>query len=181
MSMPRCYRRTLTTCALLAIGALDAGAGPAHAASRAASSSARGLSIAHRLADDMLGLLNADRARAGRSPLTVDGRLVELATSHSRDMATRHYFAHTAPGDSSAFDRFVRMGIQYSAAGENIGRAGGHALAGEVADINATMMAEPLNGASHHDIIIDPSLRHVGIGLCIKPGNTLYVTEDFTN
>ncbi len=179
MFMPCCYRRTLAICALLACAAL--GASPAHAASRAASGSAHSMSIAHRLADEMLGLLNADRARAGRDALTVDGRLAEIATSHSRDMAVRHYFAHTAPGDSSAFDRFARTGIQYSDAGENIGRAGGRALAWEVAAINATMMAEPLNGASHHDVIVDPALRHVGIGISIGPGNMLYVTEDFTD
>ncbi len=184
--MRRCYRRTIAICAIFAIlaGAVP-NVGVAHAAPwampRRLRASAHGATTLDRLVDEMLQLLNADRADAGVDPLTLNQPLMELATDHSRDMAARHYFDHTAPGDSDPFERFARKGIRYVDAGENLGQAGGRPLAQEISLINATMMDEPLDGASHHAVIVDPGLHHVGIGICIEPGNTIYLTEDFTN
>jgi uncharacterized protein YkwD len=42
-------------------------------------------------------LVNAQRASAGCSALTVDDRLVTAARGHSADMAQRNYFDHTTP------------------------------------------------------------------------------------
>jgi uncharacterized protein YkwD len=192
--MRRCYRRTLAICATIACAA--PGASRSHAASPTAyhqlqrhpHRSARhriqvdghAASAVDQLAGQMLQLLNTDRADAGLAPLTLDRQLTDVATSHSHDMAARHYFAHTAPGDDNPFERFARKGIRYNDAGENIGQAGGRPLSQEVSTINATMMAEPLDGASHHDVIVDPGLHRVGVGICVEPGNTIYLTEDFT-
>lgn len=137
--------------------------------------------VTNQLVDEMLQLLNEDRESAGRASLTLDRRLTTLAADHSRDMAARHYFDHAAPGDSDAFDRFARAGIQFDHAAENIGYIGGRPPEAEVAAINAAMMAEPLDGASHHDNIVDTRLHRVGIGLCIEPNGSMYLTEDFTN
>ena len=183
--MRRCYRRTIAICAILACTV--PGSGISHAASRATSHYAdadadiQGTPTVGQLADQMLQLLNTDRADAGLDPLTLDRQLTELATDHSHDMVARRYFGHTAPGDDDPFERFEHKGIRYADAGENIGRAGGRPLNQEVYMINAAMMAEPLNGTSHHDVIVDPGLHRVGIGICVEPGNTIYLTEDFTN
>lgn len=184
--MRRRSRQALAMCALLACAAPTVRPPHAHAASPAASPAFRSphassAATAHQLVDQMLQLLNADRAQAGLDPLTLDRRLTWLALSHSRDMVVRHYFGHAAPGDQDAMDRFDRAGIPYTDAGENLGQAGGQPLTVEIDALNAAMMAEPLDGTSHHDVIVDPGLHRVGIGICIEPGNTVYLTEDFTN
>lgn len=138
-------------------------------------------SLVSRLTDEILQLLNQDRVKDGRRRLLLDHRLTLLATSHSDDMAARHYFGHTAPGETDPFLRFRRLGIHYADAAENIGFASSRPLAEELRLINAAMMAEPLTGVTHHTIIVDPRLGRVGIGICIRPRNTIYLTEDFTN
>src|SRR5579875_595803 len=125
-------------------------------------------SLVRRLTDEILQLLNVDRVKDGRHRLLLDRRLTLLATSHSDDMAARHYFGHTAPGETDPFLRFRRLGIHYADAAENIGFASRRPLAEELRLINAAMMREPLSGESHHAIIVDPRLGRVGIGICIR-------------
>ncbi len=182
--MRHSYPRFRAARALLACAGLAAvSTHPAHASARPHlySVSVDPPAVTAQLAGEMLRLLNEDRASAGRGPLTLDPRLATLAANHSRDMAVRRYFAHIAPGDSDAFDRFARAGIRFDAAAENIGRIDNRPLEVEVAALNAAMMAEPLDGASHHDNIVDTRLHRVGIGLCIGPDDSMYLTEDFTN
>ncbi len=180
--MRHSYPRFLAACALLACAGLAAvSVNPAHAAALPGLYSVDTPAVTDQLVDEMLQLLNADRESAGRASLTLDRRLTTLAADHSRDMAARRYFGHAAPRDSDAFDRFARAGIQFDNAAENIGYIGGQPPEAEVAAINAAMMAEPLDGASHHDNIVDTRLHRVGIGLCIEPNGSMYLTEDFTN
>lgn len=182
--MRHSYSRFRAARALLACAALAAvSAHPTHAARRPRlhSASVDTPSVTARLTSEMLRLLNEDRASAGRGPLTLDPRLATLATNHSHDMAVRRYFAHAAPGDSNAFDRFARAGIRFDDAAENIGHIDNRPPPAEVAALNAAMMAEPLDRASHHDNIVDTRLHRVGIGLCIGPDDSMYLTEDFTN
>ncbi len=129
----------------------------------------------------MLHLLNADRVAAGVAPLVLDQRLTSVAMSHSDDMARRHYFAHTASDGDNPFRRLDQGGITYAIAAENLGLVDGYPEQQAVAVLNARMMAEPLTENSHHGIILDPRFSHVGIGIYLAPGDTVYLTEDFTN
>ncbi len=180
--MRHSYPRLLAACALLACAGLSAvSANPAHAAARPGRYPGATPAVTAQLVDEMLRLLNVDRESAGRVSLTLDRRLMTLATDHSRDMAARHYVGHAAPGDRDAFARFARSGIQFDDAAENIGHMAGRPPKAEVAALNAAMMAEPLDGASHHDNIVDTQLHRVGIGLYIGLDGSMYLTEDFTN
>ena len=180
--MRHSYPRFLAACALLACAGLAAvSANPVHAAARPGRYPGATPAVTDQLVDEMLQLLNVDRASAGRAALTLDRHLMTLAADHSRDMAARHYVSHTAPGDRDVFARFTRAGIQFDDAAENIGRIGGRPPKVEIAALNAAMMAEPLDGASHHDNIVDTQLHRVGIGLYIGLDGSMYLTEDFTD
>src|SRR5690606_9705866 len=72
--------------------------------------------------EEVVALVNAERAAAGCPAVTVDGRLTAAARAHSADMAARGYFAHTTP-DGVTFDRRIEeAGYAWSYAAENIAR-----------------------------------------------------------
>lgn len=104
---------------------------------------------------EMLNLINQERARAGVAPLTVDMRLVELARKKSQDMVARNYFSHYSPTYGSPFDMLKAAGISYRAAGENI------AGAPSVARAHAALMGS----SGHRANILNPNYTLVGIGI----------------
>jgi len=85
---------------------------------------------------------------------------------------------HYGSDGSSPFARISAKGVRYSAAGENIGMAGGYGLTGGVAIIDGGMMAEPLVQGDHHWNIVHAAYTQVGLGL-IYVGSQLWLTEDF--
>src|SRR5690606_12211263 len=52
--------------------------------------------------------------------LLIEPSLVCVARAHSRDMAERAYFGHTAPDGASPFERLTRAEYDFRAAAENI-------------------------------------------------------------
>src|SRR5438445_359988 len=59
----------------------------------------------------MVGLINADRAKAGLVALRTDGRLMSIARARSQDMATYHYFSHTEPDGQTAQSYLTAAGV----------------------------------------------------------------------
>lgn len=55
-------------------------------------------------------LVNAERAKAGCSPLRVDGRVQAAAQAHADDMAARNYYEHVSPEGRHADDRMKAAG-----------------------------------------------------------------------
>ena len=53
----------------------------------------------------MFGLVNQERVKAGAKPLTWDTRLVQVGREHSQDMFVRHYFSHISPEGKDVGDR----------------------------------------------------------------------------
>lgn len=84
----------------------------------------------------VLALANAARAqpqtcgseRYGAAPaLEWNAQLAAAALAHSRDMANRNYFAHSARDGSLVADRAVRAGYDWARIGENIAAGQGSA------------------------------------------------------
>ncbi|WP_462186179.1 MULTISPECIES: CAP domain-containing protein [unclassified Frankia] len=100
-------------------------------------------------------LTNAERAREGLAPLTVDDRLAAAAEAHSVDMATRGFFAHTSPEGRTVSDRVSALGYRYAQVAENI--AAGQNSADEV-------VTGWMNSPGHRANILIPRLRQIGIG-----------------
>ncbi len=120
---------------------------------------------------EMLALLNAERAKAGLPSFTVDIKTTAVAREHSRDMFLRSYFAHVNPEGQDAGDRMEKAGVQYTVVGENL------AYAPDVASAHQGLMNSP----GHRRNILDPSFRHIGIGIISTDRYGMMITQDFTN
>jgi len=121
---------------------------------------------------EMLGLINAERARAGAAPLH----------ARSQDMVDRHYFAHEIPGVPGVhlvFDLLDRAHVPYAMAGENLARNNDLAvegLDGAIRDTNADLMRSP----AHRANILEPAYTTLGLGLAVARGTAvLILTEVF--
>lgn len=119
-------------------------------------------------------LVNAERARAGISPLTLSPKLVAAAQIHAQDMATLGILGHDLPGvaQPSLISRAQFVGYRYGWLGENI--ASGFTDAQSL--VNAWM-----NSPEHRVNILFPSLTEAGIGVGISSNGMLYFCEEFAS
>ena len=118
-------------------------------------------------AQQMLALVNAERAKAGCSPLTENAKLTKAAQDHSQDMADHQNMSHTGSDGSSMSDRLARVGYAFRTAGENV--AYGYSSAESVMD-------GWMNSPGHKANILNCAFKEIGIGLA-RPG--YYWTQDF--
>ena len=115
---------------------------------------------------EVVRLLNAERARAGLVPVRMDGRLMAIARARSTDMATKHYFRHTQPDGRTIFDLLREAGITRYAAGEIIGRNTASTIGESAAVAVASWMGTPVNRA----MATSNDFNYVGVGLAIEAG-----------
>ncbi|MFI0353170.1 CAP domain-containing protein [Actinomadura sp. 9N407] len=112
-------------------------------------------------AGQVVSLTNAERAKHGCRPLTLDGRLQNAAQRHSADMAARGFFSHTSPEGKSPGDRITAAGYRWSTYGENI-------AAGQPTP--SSVVSAWMKSPGHRANILNCSFRHIGIGLARKGG-----------
>ena len=162
--MTRIVSRATVLAALLAtsIGIPLAFAGPASAATRTATSTTT-------YENQVVTLVNQQRAAAGCVALRNDAQLHTAAAAHSTDMARNNYFSHTGLNGSTFVTRVQATG--YTApVGENI--AWGWRTPADV--MNAWM-----NSAPHKANILNCSFKAGGVGVARKTDGTPYWTQDF--
>ncbi len=70
--------------------------------------------------EQVLDMINAQRAEHGCAPLKLEPRLEAAAERESRDMATRHFFNHTEPDGTTPGVRVHDTGYVFQMVGENI-------------------------------------------------------------
>lgn len=122
------------------------------AAAQPATTAASGLTAQEQ---QMLNLVNGERAKHGLAPLKADLQLTKLARMKSQDMISHNYFSHNSPTYGSPFQMMQRYGVSYKTAGENI--AGN----GSVASAHQALMNSP----GHRANILKSGFTHVGIGV----------------
>jgi uncharacterized YkwD family protein len=110
---------------------------------------------ASQFAQEVVTLVNKERAKVGAKPLTMDAALSNMALDKAKDMYNNKYFDHNSPTYGSPFDMMDSYGISYRAAGENIAK--GQRTPQEV--MNAWM-----NSAGHKKNILDPNFTKIGVG-----------------
>lgn len=116
---------------------------------------------------EVVKLVNAERAKAGLTALQEDWELSRVANYKSQDMHDKKYFDHTSPTYGTPFTMMKNFGISYQSAGENI--AMGQRSAQEV--VTAWM-----NSDGHRANILNKNYTHIGIGY-VADGN--YWTQMF--
>ena len=116
---------------------------------------------------EVIRLVNIERAKYGLSALTEDWELSRVARYKSQDMKDKRYFSHTSPTYGSPFDMMKSFGLSYRTAGENI--AMGQRTPQQV--VNAWM-----NSSGHRANILNSSYKKIGVGY-VASGN--YWTQMF--
>lgn len=110
---------------------------------------------------EVVKLVNAERAKAGLPALKEDWELSRVAKYKSQDMHDKNYFDHTSPTYGTPFTMMKNFGITYKSAGENIAK--GQKSATEV--VNAWM-----NSEGHRANILNKNYTHIGVGF-VQDGN----------
>jgi len=117
--------------------------------------------------EEVLRLVNVERAKYGLSALKVNWELSRVARYKSQDMCDNNYFSHTSPTYGSPFAMIKNFGISYRTAGENI--AMGY-------QTPAAVVQGWMNSSGHRANILNSSFTQIGVGY-VADGN--YWTQMF--
>ncbi len=117
--------------------------------------------------EEVVRLVNKERAARGLRPLTYNWELSRVARYKSQDMKDNKYFSHTSPTYGTPFQMMKSFGIAYRTAGENIARG----QKSPEAVVNAWM-----NSSGHRANILNKSFTQIGVGY-VGEGN--YWTQMF--
>lgn len=122
-------------------------------------------------ADEVLRLVNVERAKAQLPPVVLDLLAERAAYDHSVDMDVRQYFDHYAPAplNTDPGQRLDAAGAVYLGWGENIAE-------GQISP--AEVMADWMNSQGHRDNILNGAFTHLGVGVRYGTG-AVYWTQDF--
>lgn len=123
----------------------------------------------HAYIQQIVDLVNEERAREGLSPLTID--LKVQAAAQVRAKESEQLFSHTRPDGSSFSTALKEQGVSYRSAGENI--AWGQRSPEEV--MNGWM-----NSSGHRANIMNPDYTTIGVGYYQNANGTNYWCQLFT-
>lgn len=116
------------------------------------------------LRQQILDLVNAERASRGLNALRMNSLLEQSAQGHASDMRARNYFSHTNPEGLNSLDRIRATGyldqpcqcVWKYVTGENI-------AAGQ--QTPESVMRDWMNSQGHRDNILNPAFVEMGIGI----------------
>ncbi len=119
--------------------------------------------------DQIMDLVNIDRANDGLPALSLNSTLNLAAYAKAEDMISNHYFAHTSPEGLAPWHWIKTLGYNYSYAGENL--AIGYQDADTLVD---TWMKSP----THRANILSPNYEDMGLAV-IRSNNSTLVVQMF--
>lgn len=123
----------------------------------------------HAYIRQIVELVNAERAKEGLSPLTIDTKVQAAAQVRAQECEQR--FSHTRPNGSSFATALKEQNVSYRSAGENI--AWGQRSPQEV--MNGWM-----NSEGHRANIMNPNFTTIGVGYYQNANGTNYWCQLFT-
>lgn len=104
-------------------------------------------------AEQVLDLVNAERAERGLEPLVLDETLTQAAQLRAEEVGET--FSHTRPDGTSCFTVLKEFGLNYRSAGENIAK-------GQRSP--KSVMTSWMNSDGHRGNILDSSYTRIGVG-----------------
>lgn len=119
--------------------------------------------------EQIVRLVNEERASAGCRPVTLEERLTEAAQDYTDVMARSGVLSHTGPDGSTMAGRVEAAGYPWSALGENI--AVGQRTA-------AAVMDAWMNSEGHRANILNCNFEQIGVGVNTS-SNGPWWTQDF--
>lgn len=120
-------------------------------------------------AEQVVKLVNEERAKYGLSPLTIDKSVESAALVRSKEIEKS--FSHTRPNGSSFSTVLKEQGVNFMGAGENI--AWGQKSPEEV-------MQGWMNSEGHRANILNAKFTKIGVGYYQNSNGTNYWTQLFT-
>lgn len=120
-------------------------------------------------AQQVVDLVNVERAKEGLAALTIDENVAKAATVRANEIQTK--FEHVRPDGSGFVSALKEQGVTYRGAGENI--AWGQKTPQEV--VTAWM-----NSAGHRANIMNPNYVRIGVGNTQNSSGTQYWVQIFT-
>ncbi|MFF2302863.1 CAP domain-containing protein [Streptomyces sp. NPDC058128] len=119
-------------------------------------------------AEEVVRLVNVERAAAGCKALTVDADLTEAAQDYTHGMAATGNLSHTGTDGSQPQDRIEAAGYAWSRSGEHI--AEGQADA-------AAVMDAWMHSPGHRADILNCGFTEIGVG--VSTDGVPWWTQDF--
>jgi uncharacterized protein YkwD len=137
-------------------------------------------------AAQVLALINQARATAGLPALTVTAGLETTSSAHNLLMADGCGLSHQCPGEPPIGTRETDAGIDWTAAGENIGEGGPvadttAAIAAMAVGLTQSMLNEQPPNDGHRLNILSTTFTHIGIAVYRDSSGTVWLTQDFSN
>jgi uncharacterized protein YkwD len=137
-------------------------------------------------AAQVLALINQARSAAGLPALTITAGLQASSSAHNLRMAGGCGLSHQCPGEPPLGDRETAAGVDWTAAGENIGEGGpvagtAAAVAQMAVGLTQSMLNEQPPDDGHRLNILSSTFTHIGIAVYRDSSGTVWLTQDFSN
>jgi uncharacterized protein YkwD len=121
--------------------------------------------------DEVLQLVNAERAARGVAPVVWNDTLADQATQYACELIAYDFFDHVNPSTGSTLGtRTADFGYDFWIVGENL--AAGQRTPAEV-------VADWMNSPCHRQNVINPAFTELGIGIRIGGDYGLYWVQEF--
>jgi uncharacterized protein YkwD len=108
----------------------------------------------------VVDLVNQERAKQGCLPLGISPQLSAAAQAHSQDMALNDRFSHSGSDGSTPWERIQDAGYRFRVVAENV-------AAGQPSP--AAVMAAWMSSSGHRAHILDCELHDIGVGFYDQP------------
>lgn len=127
--------------------------------------------VNEKLENDMLELINKERALVGREALVIDEKARETARKHGKDMFYNGYFSHIDLEGGSPSDRMREGNVEFNFSGENL------AFSKDLSSAHQGLM----NSAGHKKNILHPFFHRVGIGVIDAGKHGIIFVQNFAD
>ncbi len=118
---------------------------------------------------ELLTMMNKERAAMGLAPYTLDSSISAVAKAKCSDMIANRYFAHQSPTLGSVRDMLKAAGISYRGANENIARYGSLQKA----------FVGLMSSVGHRNNILSKTYTNVGLSVCRDNSGNYYIVQVF--
>lgn len=149
----------------------EAAAPVGQVSSQPASVSSQSGSFSDQVAQEMLAMINQDRARAGLTPLTTNDDLTQIAAGWSQQMAANNYASHSP----TFIDQTLATGSTNMAENVSYDVTSGKSVK-ETAQYFYNFW---MNSPGHHANIMNPELNSIGFSLAESSNGYVYATQNF--
>jgi uncharacterized protein YkwD len=132
--------------------------------------------------NEILELVNQERAKVGAKPLVMNETLRNMARYKSNDMLQYDYFDHTSPNIGSLTDLSKKFGYSYTAIGENIWMSKASSTSYLRQNTTAAKIMEGwMNSPGHKANILNNTYGKIGVGVTLSTDGFSHATQEFSN